>query len=83
MIQGRDVCELWSGTGKNRTLDEQGFRNLCWEVAAECIAKAIQAHGDSHKFRSSDEAITLYLQNKSMDLLYWKHWLPCPFWQSH
>lgn len=69
MIQGRDLCELWSGTGRNRTLSEQEFRDLCWEVAAECLVDAIDDHGDSHSFRSVDEAITLYLQNKSMRII--------------
>ena len=69
MLQGRDVCELWSNSSRNRTLSEDEFRNLVWDTVAQCVVDAIKAHGEEHSYLSNDEARILYLQNKSMRII--------------
>lgn len=69
MLQGRDVCELWSGASRNRTLTPDSFRELCWRTVAQCIADALEDLGDEHKFSSDEVATTQYLQNKSMRII--------------
>jgi hypothetical protein len=69
MLQGRDVCELWSGDGKKRTLKPEEFRELCWRTVARCIADALADRGSEHKPVAKDKAAIVYLQNKSMRII--------------
>jgi hypothetical protein len=69
MLQGRDVCELWSGDGKKRTLKPDEFRELCWKTVARCLTDALSARGSEHKPVAKDKAAIVYLQNKSMRII--------------
>jgi hypothetical protein len=69
MLQGRDVCELWSGASRNRTLIPEAFRELCWRTVSQCIMDALKDRGSEHKLSSDEVAATQYLQNKSMRII--------------
>ena len=69
MLQGRDLCELWSGVGRNRTLTPDAFRELCWRTVAHCIADALMDRGLENKVVSNETAAIQYLQNKSMRII--------------
>jgi hypothetical protein len=69
MLQGRDVCELWSEAGLRRTLTKEEFRTLCWKTIAQCIADAFEERHKGLTSVSSQTAKMLYLQNKSMRII--------------
>jgi hypothetical protein len=69
MLQGRDLCELWSGTVGKRTLTPDAFRELCWFTVAACIADALADRGSGHKSSTAGQATIQYLQSKSMRII--------------
>ncbi len=69
MLQGRDLCGLWSVDGKKRTLTGDEFRELAWRTVAQCIVDALLDRGKEHKPNSEAVSATTYLQNKSMRII--------------
>ena len=67
LLQGRDICEQWSGPGRQRTLTEDQFRQLSWQAVAETVAETFQNRGS--RISSVEEVIARYLQNKSMRII--------------
>jgi hypothetical protein len=68
MLQGRDICEQWSPAARTRTLTEEECRNLAWECMAKSISEAVKDRAGA-SFRTVEEAVILYLQNKSMRII--------------
>jgi hypothetical protein len=68
LLQGRDLCEQWSARSLRRVLSADEFRRLVWTCIAQSIAQAFKDRGTA-SFRTKNDAVILYLQNKSMRII--------------